>query len=397
MMSQSRKPTLWNEVRAVFRTPALLMWCALMTFVPFYIFESGLPQPGDFLIVIVLPLTLMGWDRRLERSVVRPLRILLWFTLWVALVNYAWAIILDRWALHGKETFVLFPVYYTYNAVIFFVVLVLHHRFGTRFLRCTVGAVILAVSVQVLYSFVSPPQNVLRDAVFFNRPNQLGYYALLAASVLGICQPRLKINILIVSLVMSGCVYLALLSASRAAAGGVAIIFIVTFVTNPKLILTTVPVILIAMAIGGPVTRAFEATEKRIRVDQFPQYSFFEERGYGRIRDNLEYTVLGAGEGGTDRFRDPVVGTHEIHSSIGTIIFSYGIIGVLLFSTFLIRIFRGAEIRIALILIPPLAYTSAHNGMRESMFWIMFALFAILKAKPVLPRASAGPLQPVVA
>ncbi|MBX3154698.1 MAG: hypothetical protein KF773_01775 [Deltaproteobacteria bacterium] len=381
-MPAARKSSFFRELRQVLGTPALLSWTALITFVPFYVFDSGLPQPGDFLILLVAPLAIYGWNRRLPSEHWRILRPLFLFTLWVALVNYSYALILNKWGLHGKETFILFPVYYLYNATTFTVVLVLYHRYRETFLRFTVNAVFIAVTVQVLYSFAFPAHNSLREAVFFNNPNQLGYYALCAGCVIALCGRRVKLGMLRAGLGMSACVYLALLSASRAAAGGVVIIFIVTFVTNPRVILATIPIVVLALAIGGPITRAIDATQRRVAVDQFPQYTFFEERGYGRIQHNMEYIILGAGEGGTDRFRESIIGTHEIHSSAGTILFSYGIVGSMIMLTFLWRVIKGAHLRLLLTLAPILAFTVAHNGLRESMLWVLFALFAIVKREP---------------
>jgi hypothetical protein len=74
-----------------------------------------------------------------------------------------------------------------------------------------------------------------------------------------------------------------------------------------------------------------------------------------------------------------VIGDHEIHSSAGTVFFSYGIVGVALFLYFLWQLLRGASVRSMFILVPPLLYTIAHQGLRVSLLWILFALFVSLK------------------
>lgn len=369
------------------------MWCAFVICIPFYVFQSGLPQPGDFLMLLLLPLTLYGWNGRLLGVFARPYRILMLFTLWVVIVQYSWATILGNWGFHGKDTFLLFPVYYTFNALVMLVVLILYQRYRDSFLRLTMWCLLISIGMQVLGSFFTF-YNHLRDAVFFNNPNQLGYYAVLASCMIALLHRKLKFSLLLTAIGLLGALYLALLSASRAAAGGAAVVALVTLVANPKIVLAALPLIA-AVIFTGPVSRAINATEQRVTVDQFPEYSFLEERGWGRIYDNPEYVLLGAGEGGTGRFRDSVIGTHEIHSSAGMIIFSYGLVGTGLFLWFIFRVLRGAHLGATLMLAPIIAFTIAHNGLRDSMLWMVLSIFLTLKhardppllAKPALAVA----------
>jgi hypothetical protein len=172
--------------------------------------------------------------------------------------------------------------------------------------------------------------------------------------------------------------YLGLVSASRAAAGGAAVILAVTLVASPRIVLAAIPLVA-GLMLTGPVSRALESTERRVAVDRFPDHDFLEERGWGRIYDNPEYIVLGAGEGGTSRFSDALIGTHEIHSSAGMMIFSYGIIGTSLFLWFAWRLVRGAQVTASLMLTPIVAYSFAHHGLRDSMLWMVLGIFLTLK------------------
>src|SRR5262249_55414306 len=158
--------------------------------------------------------------------------------------------------------------------------LVLFQRFGDRFLRVTVNSVFIAVGIQVVWSFVFRSDR-LREAVFFNNANQLGYWALLAACVIAVCQKRLKMSMITASLGVTTCTYLALLSASRAAAGGIVAIFLVTIISSPRMLLATIPIVVLGALVGGPITHAFESTQYRIERDQFTQVTFLEERGLG--------------------------------------------------------------------------------------------------------------------
>jgi hypothetical protein len=140
----------------------------------------------------------------------------------------------------------------------------------------------------------------------------------------------------------------------------------------------------------GPLAAVFDKTEERIRLrSKRSAVNFFEERGYDRIVEHKQHVILGAGEGGFRRWDETAhVKNMEIHSSAGTILFSYGIIGSILFVVFAWRVVRGAPWRLSLLLVPPLLYTIAHHGLRFTLLWIVLSVFVALKLDH-LPKRSA--------
>jgi hypothetical protein len=371
----------------VLREPALLAWAIHIFLIPLYVFRSGVPQPGDLFIFILVPVALYRWNGKLPKPSREALRPLLWFTLWVCTVNYTWALITANFAPVGPDSYLLYPIYYIYNVLAFLVALVLYRRFGDVFLRLTVYAIMATVYIQVAVSFVMRSA-VARGTLFFNNPNQLGYYALLAATLIALTHRRLRFRLISSGIALTCCGYLAMISASRAAAGGIAILLILLVFSNPKIILMSCLATAGLVAIGGPVTEAIEASQERVLNHPDNHRTFFEERGYDRIWAHKEYLVLGAGEGGLSRFYD---GPHilvEIHSSAGTIIFSYGAVGAILFITFCVRVVRGSRRREMLMLVPPLLYTIAHQGLRFTVLWVLFAVFIAIKDEPSTRPAS---------
>lgn len=107
-----------------------------------------------------------------------------------------------------------------------------------------------------------------------------------------------------------------------------------------------------------------------------------------RILEHPEHLAFGAGEGAVDRF-DPVHPI-EIHSSAGTLLFSYGVVGSALFLLFLYHVLKLASPYLIAHLIPVTFYTLTHQGLRESMFWILLAflqcLAAEIRSQRKLPR-----------
>jgi hypothetical protein len=369
------------------RRPALVTWAIYLLLIPLYIFHSGLPQPGDLLVLLVIPLALQHWNGKLGRDMRGTVRALLWFTLWVCLVDVTWMVATGSFTVFGTDSFLLYPLYYIYNALIFVAALVLYRRHGDRFLRVTVFAITITVYAQVVSS-IALGSGGARGTLFFNNPNQLGYYALLAATLIALTHRRLQLRLVTSSLTLVCCGVLAMISASRAAAGGVAVLLVFMLFSNPKILVAACLAGAAVVSGVGPVADAIEASQDRVlNRSAHSDASFFQERGYDRIWRNQQYLVLGAGEGGLSRFDDTAyVKGMEIHSSAGTILFSYGIVGALLFLVFTWRLIRGARARLVITLLPPLLYTGAHQGLRFTMLWIVLAVFVALKDDVDRPR-----------
>ncbi|HEY0483154.1 MAG TPA: hypothetical protein VGD37_36785 [Kofleriaceae bacterium] len=391
-----------QETARLLHDPRLLVWALFVFLIPFYVFSSGLPQPGDILLIPLVLLALRAWNGRLDRSIRRPFSILLVFTVWVIIVDWGWALVLGNFGLFGPDTFLLFPIYYVYNTLVFLIVCVLYQRYGARFLWLTLHVVLLSVLVQAAASLLIHREHAFRGAGFFNNPNQLGFFALVSASILALGKRSLGLGTFKTGLGLTLCSYLALVSASRAAVIGIAILFALTVISSPRQIVVAALLIGGLAALGGPLSHAFEGTQQRLTANRYPQFSFFEERGYDRILANKQYWFLGAGEGGTSRFVETtLIGATEIHSSLGTIFFCYGIVGILIFLAFLLRVVERASLRSMLMLLPTLSYTIAHQGLRSTPVWILFGVFVCLKhsqrvapTAPRIPARAADRLKP---
>lgn len=362
--------------RESIKHPALLVWMLYLCAIPFYVGASGLPQPSNVLLVMMIPLALRGWDRRFGAGEAKTIRSILLFVLWVALINFGWAALHSKW---GLQDYVLHPFYYAFNFVLFVIVLVLNRRFGLQFLRATTLALIVIVFVQVLAS-VAMIGVGSRGQLFFNNPNQLGYYALLAASALALMQKPTGMGRGVIAAALLGCAYLAMLSASRAAVLGVGMLFFLLVFSNPRIIIAGILLSVVVVSAGGPVTDAIDRLQERHELRGNEEFA--KVRGYNRLWDYKEHLVIGAGEGEYERFSE-TGRSREIHSSAATIVFSYGVIGALLFAMFALRVASGATRMMLLMLVPTVGYTIAHQGLRFTMFWVLLAVFiAVRRALP---------------
>lgn len=375
-MRRLRSSPLLHEVVA---KPVLLVWALFILTIPFYVVDSGLPQPGNLLILLLFPYA-YRWRRTMTPGLRKTLRMFTWFVIWVCVVNYGWAVLLNKWQLKPM----LFPLYYLFNWGVLLVSFVVYQRHGDSFLRITLYCVFIDVLVQVIASFAIGGTG--RGSLFFNNPNQLGYYALLAACVIGVAQRRIGLGLIPASVGLTGCGYLALVSASRASVLGIALLGVLLVFSNPRVIIGASLAIVALLAIGGPLASALDSAEQRMdQMQKRNDRSFMSERGYDRLWEYKEYAILGAGEGETSRFNDPWSKTeaHEIHSSAATIVFCYGVVGTCLFVGFMYRIIKRAPLRLMIMLVPTLGYTFAHQGLRFTMMWVTLSVFVAVKTPVV--------------
>jgi hypothetical protein len=359
------------------RDPVLAVWAIYLTLVPIYVYSSGLPQPGDWLIAILAPLVLRAWNGRLSGSMSSTIRPLLMFTIYTIAANVIWSVILNAWSLGLKYGFILSPVFYMYNALVFLVVLVLYSKYRRGMLWFTGNIVLISLLAQAAVALLFGGGGA-RATLLFNNPNQLGYFALLSINILFLLHRRGHTSIIAVAVGGVAASYLALISASKAALGGIALIAIVGTLVRLRTLIVVGMVFALTFVVAEPMRDAVNQTIARYESDT--SASFVEERGYDRIAEYPEYWVLGSGEGGYNRFRhDSALGAHEIHSSIGTLFFCYGLVGSLLFAMFIWGVMRGTGFRNWLMIAPSVAYGMTHQGLRTTMFWVLLALVVALR------------------
>lgn len=100
-----------------------------------------------------------------------------------------------------------------------------------------------------------------------------------------------------------------------------------------------------------------------------------EGRGYDRIWLSPEHLFIGAGEGAFARFTNKSGDKGvEIHSTWGTILFSYGIVGLTLYTACLFLIFRPAPPAHWAYFATIALYGVTHQGLRFSMAWVFYGI-----------------------
>ncbi len=367
----------------------LVLWALFPVLVPFYLFgrtpvspagslgmvkhgpvkvEGGVPQPADFLMAGVMGLVFFGIGFRFHLRLLTVIKALGWFVAYTVLVNVTWSLMVDDPELSLLKS----SLFYFYDFMLFCSFLVLHWQFQDRLLRVTVYAVAASVFLQALLSPLAMERSQFRQALFFNNFNQLGYYAVLSATLFFVGSRYFRVSAALQICFYVAVAYLAILSLSKAAIFAFALLVLLAFVSRPGILLVG------TATLGGILLLDIDdlAAKLEQRLTAQEADDSLAKRGYDRIVHHAPYLVFGAGEGANYRFVSEHAG--EMHSSFGSLLFSYGIIGLALFAFMLFAVFRRGNFKDLLFLLPPFLYGLAHQGLRFTLFWVLLAFLCCL-------------------
>lgn len=343
---------------------------------PIYVLPSGNPQPTDMVwaLFVVSMLLLSPGPLFQQMRTDKFTLVLLLLGGWIAVVS-----ILN--AIYYSDGSIFFPVYfYVYNvsvAIAFLTFLKLH---GDRYKKALIGAFMIAVGVILVYWMPDVLLGSRRATGPFNNPNQLAYFALLVAGILILMthtERRVSIGITITLGILS----LYLMTAASLSALAAFTLMVLGFLLTLKgsfsllvfrvllIVLLLVPFLYIFLStgFGDEIQRMFLG---RFDVLGRKVENVASSRGYVHILEYPEQIFLGAGERGRDRFYF----SQEIHSSFGTMLFSYGVVGVGLYLAVLwFSAIRGRAYHF-LILLSPVLYSLTHQGLRFTLFWVFLVV-----------------------
>jgi len=362
----------------------ILCFCLYLILCPFYFFPSGQPQVADFVLSVAV-LAFFFQRQHVTTPNDKVTKYLKWFVIVVVLVNLAHFVVFAFTGTEIAYDFLLSLSYYIFNAFVFVIALSI---FKNNTLNIFYYTIIVSLLIQVFLGVLGITGAFYdglqaRTIIFFNNPNQLGYYALLMQTLFVLISfSAKKTNILILSAITLMCLYLSLLSGSRAAMGGVFLLLFLCIFLQKELslikifsmaFLLIILVVLFVNVKSDLVESQIYLFELRQERDRNRDISQFELRGYDRIIKYPEHLFFGAGEGQHTRFAN-AFHQGELHSGMGTILFSYGILGTIFFVLFIKRIIQDRKWLGLFILLPVVVYNLTHQGLRQSLLWMMFAL-----------------------
>ena len=342
-----------------------------------YVFDPGLPQPADLLMAALVAVLATGF-------IIRPAipKDLVFFGVlfvgYVALVNLFW------YTQYQTRPFWMTPLYYAYNFSAVMVVVSLIRAFRERFVTPCLVAIAIAIVVEIVALYVLPRPGI-RSIGTFNNPNQLGYWGLLLGCCWLVLRRDQKLGLTDFA-VLCGAGYLTMASLSKAAMVSFVLLLLMALVTQR--LARTAKLMFLALAFIGTSTVLLDssAVERFFSIDLVERVdsrlgTIGEQRddslggrGYDRIWRHPEHLAFGAGEGAAWRFSKFGGLVTEMHSTFGTVLFSYGIVGFSLFVVLLIVVFRRAPLAYMLYSLPIWIYGLTHQGLRTTMLWVFLGM-----------------------
>jgi hypothetical protein len=358
---------------------ALAIWGVVVVVTPFYLFPSGMPQPADVILagLIVGSLLVWGW-----KTYPRALPATSWgmaFFLVTIIVNLAFGV------LRQNTSFLLPVLFMAFNATTFLFALGMGYSEPKRFIEVTGNASAASLCLQVVVSLILGGVSHGRAHLFFNNPNQLGYFALTTATLLVVCSTRVRLLRGALPVGLLAGLYLAALSLSKAALIGYALLLVLVSFRLQKRTQTrvylAVGLLLLVMFTSGVMDRwlILSNVSARLQSVGVSNDDNLAARGYGRITGYPQYLAFGAGEAEPSRW---MLGpAKELHSSWGTILFAYGFVGLFLYVGFLVSTAQTAGLRKFAYLTPLFFYGLTHQGLREPLFWVSVAFVLLVGAE----------------
>jgi hypothetical protein len=348
----------------------LLVLGSYVVLKPYYLLPSGLPQVGDLLIAGALPLAMLLPRPRKSRDERRFQWSLMLFCGYAAAVSLTWTFLLMDPGVAVSAT------YYAFNLCLMIVCLRVGGLYPKTTLLVIAYAIAVSAALQAASIGLSFNTERFRQIASFNNPNQLGYWSLLSLCLLWCIAGKVKIKWYIQAPTVIFLLYTTGVALSKSGMISAAFLCVLHLVKKPRLLF-------VAMLALAPAYLMLENTTlvERIntRLENIGQQSddTLETRGYGRIVDYPQYLALGAGEGGVYRFSSEFDTTHEMHSTLGTVLFSYGLVGLTIFAAAIWYLYRVSSDGRFLYVLPAFLYGFTHQGLRFSFFWLLLSVIAI--------------------
>lgn len=368
---------------------------------PFYLYASGLPQPGHILM-FVASIAIIALNAHQCVDLAKRNKIGSVFVMLLLCINLVYALF------YKDASFIVNSVYWLYGLMLFVAAIVVARdqnlaKWASRFI---LFKLFMVVALYLLgwggYTFWP------RYNYFFNGPNQLAYFAICSLLVF-VAATRAKLSasfyiayaltIFIVVSTGGRSAYLALLPlvilllwlARKQIIHGIIILsitFSVNLIFEPLCLPLYIPgqhgnELSSCQTIGNTNTRNVSSyTKDRIDTLSIENQELNNNsvvvqlmaRGYMRTIEYPKYLLYGAGQGKDERFGGVDGSVYEIHSSLLAVWFYYGFLGLILFLMFIWRVF---DFKVNLFFLLPLfVYGLFTYGLRAPYFWLAMAFLA---------------------
>jgi hypothetical protein len=356
-----------------------LIFFIALVFSQFYIFSSGLPQPAHFLFSLFFIIILFKY---LTKKFIKTpaTNSLIYFFIYVSLVNFVYFLFFLETGFLVSTIYILFGLFVFY--AVYYYLILYPNAIINVIKSCFIG--IISLFMLSVFSFgrfdFFPRYNA-----FFNDPNQMAFWTLSVSSVFFLLSSIKKINISLIIIIFFATIFIVFRTGSRSALLGLTplilgVINLYKSSFNNKYVKFVALLFFISL-IGTSVYLVYSMDEVQFVIDRFTSTDYDDQlsvRGYTRFKDFPQYLFFGAGQGLEYRFDSE----HEMHSTWAGILFYYGIIGMLIFTLFVLKIFLNLTFSQKLIFLTPFFYGFSTFSARTPVFWLVYSVsFYIMNHK----------------
>lgn len=347
----------------------------------FYIYPSGYPQPADLIIFTAISISFVFFLFKPQWRITLPMALGLSFALCAFTIN------MTHYALHPDKHFFLSSLYYVFNLGVFIYTYRVFKRAPQTFARAIIPILVTVVALECFFVFALNITDGYRATGTFNNPNQLAYWALLSFCLLVALrypQPLKWFDYILIAALLL--VEMESLSKAALVSFFFAILCLafsrcVTYIGRALLLVGCLSVMVFAIFSVQSITKTFSAAENiqktvtRLASIGKDSDDNLAGRGYNRLFEHPQYLILGAGEGGYERF---AVKPFELHSGIATLFFSYGIGGAVIFGLFIFSILRHLPPIYWALTFATMLYGLTHQNIRFTYFWFFLGVIAAI-------------------
>lgn len=343
------------------------LWGLFLITTPLYLFPSGGPQLAHIPLLLIFLLLLFRYGVGILKT--PPVRVFVWMVFYATCANLCFWFFSD----FMEYGFLFSSLYFLFNVMTLSVTYAMANREG-GFLVVYYALTFIAL-VQVCAFFVlGMNYGGARYLAFFNDPNQLSSWALFATVVFAAQKQYGKISTAKFLVGGGACAALVLLSVSRGGALALACMWIIVFWKSPlwaKLLLGAILAVSLTVLLPYIEEMSFFS-----RVQTLSETDIGADRHWNRLWEFPFYNILGAGEG--DYYRFDVTGL-EVHSTIFTVLFCYGLPGLFLYFAFIkVCVFKNLGNNLILLFLPLVPSFISVNMIRMTSLYVMFGCLSAL-------------------
>lgn len=368
---------------------------------PLYLRASGSIQISEVLFVMLFGLLVFSGAPLFQSR--HEAMWIAWFTIcliYQLLINTYWYFQLQETSI-SDFSLLKSCLYYVFNFLVCLSILQLRSLKGYEY---TLKLFLLGTFLSVFVSVVGVALQYRgsgRATGFFNNPNQLGYFCIVAMTVVTFFSKKIKPSMRLVIIVL--CLGMSMISLSKASIVASAILMFVYFINSrdrmgsAKLVSILLSILVVSIAIYIIMYADWDflnnskiISDIRVRLGGIVSENdsnLGTGRGYDRVKEIGNLIVIGVGEGAYIRFVS--MRAREVHSLYAGFLVSYGIIGLsmLLWIVGKALFSQKRYLRNLLSFSGIIAYCITHNGIRSTLLWALLAMLLIRPRESVLLSA----------